>query len=92
MPWTLYQSTDSGAPALSGQAGSLLEVLDACLVNGYGGKAAAGWGIAFSSGNKRVYRPGASAKARKVTVQVPSGAEGDFRGAKGITRPRPRVG
>lgn len=65
MPWTLYQSTDPGAPVLSGQAGALLDVLDACLVNGYGTKPAAGWGIAFSADNKRVYRPGPSAKARK---------------------------
>ena len=27
-----------------------------------------------------------------VTVQVPSWAEGDFRGAKGLTGPRPRAG
>ena len=32
----VFQSTDSGAPALSGTAGTLIAVLDACLTNGYG--------------------------------------------------------
>lgn len=31
----IFQSTDSGAPALSGTAGALITLLDACLVNGY---------------------------------------------------------
>ena len=33
-----FSSTDPGAPSLSGAQGSLLEVLRACLVNGYGAK------------------------------------------------------
>lgn len=32
------RSTDTGAPTLSGQAGKLLDVLDACLVDGYNSK------------------------------------------------------
>jgi hypothetical protein len=39
----VYRSTDAGAPVLTGQVGSLLGVLNACLVNGYGALAAAGW-------------------------------------------------
>lgn len=31
----VFNSTDQGAPSLSGTAGALLAVLDACLVNGY---------------------------------------------------------
>lgn len=31
----VFQSTDSGAPALSGTAGALITLLDACLVHGY---------------------------------------------------------
>lgn len=34
----LLRSTDSGAPSLSGTAGSLITLLDACLVNGYNSK------------------------------------------------------
>lgn len=32
----VYRSTDFGAPQLSGQVGTLLAILDACLVDGYG--------------------------------------------------------
>jgi hypothetical protein len=38
----LFKSTDSGAPVLSGSAGALLSVLDACLINGYNSKAVQG--------------------------------------------------
>lgn len=55
----LYRSDDASAPVLNGTAGSLIAVLDACLVNGYGAKAAAGWGKAFSGTNKAAYRAAA---------------------------------
>ena len=32
----VYQSTDTGAPAVSGTAGALITLLDACLQDGYG--------------------------------------------------------
>src|ERR1041385_169448 len=41
--FTIYQSGDTSAPTLNGLTGSLLTVLDACLVNGYGSKPGAGW-------------------------------------------------
>lgn len=56
----VYFSTDSGAPVLSGTAGSLIALLDACLISGYGtapnAKAGAGWAKAFSGTNVAVYR------------------------------------
>lgn len=56
----VYSSTDPSAPQLSGQAGSLVALLDAVLVNGYGTgadtKPGAGWTLAFSAANKRAYR------------------------------------
>lgn len=55
-----YRSTDASAPALSGSAGSLVALLDACLVNGYGTQAAAGWTIAYTATNKRAYRNSSS--------------------------------
>jgi hypothetical protein len=58
MPWTLYRSTDPDAPVLTGQAGKLVAVLDACLVNGYGSKAPAGWTKLFSETNRAVYQMG----------------------------------
>lgn len=57
---TVYKSSDPGAPQLTGQAGSMVALLDAVLVDGYGVgagfKAAAGWTREFSGTNKRVYR------------------------------------
>lgn len=51
----LYKSTDASAPVLTGQTGSLIALLDAILVNGYGSKTAAGWTKPFSTTNKGAY-------------------------------------
>jgi hypothetical protein len=56
MALTVFKSTDPSAPVLSGTVGSLVALLDACLVNGYTGKTALGWGRPFSSTNAAVYR------------------------------------
>ena len=40
---TLYRSTDPSAPVLTYAAGAMDALLKACLVDGYGAKAAAGW-------------------------------------------------
>jgi hypothetical protein len=56
MALTVYKSTDASAPVLSGTAGTLIALLDACLVNGYTGKTALGWVKAFSATNSAVYR------------------------------------
>ena len=56
MTVTVYRSTDGSAPVLTGQAGKLTDLLDACLVNGYGSQSAAGWSISYTTTNKRVYR------------------------------------
>lgn len=57
MAVTVYSSTDASAPTLSGSAGALLTVLDACLVNGYGAKTAAGWTKPYvNSGNVGCYK------------------------------------
>lgn len=57
---SVYRSTDPGAPQLSGQAGAMAAVLDAVLVDGYGGGADAkpplGWIRDFTAPNKRAYR------------------------------------
>jgi hypothetical protein len=59
-----YTSADVGGPGpLTGQTGSLLTVLDACLVNGYAGHPAAGWTKPFVNS--------ASAAAYKI----PSGSQ-----------------
>lgn len=57
---TVYKSTDPGAPALTGQVGSLITLLRAVLVDGYGSSptamAGAGWTETFSGTNKAVFR------------------------------------
>lgn len=52
----VYRSTDASAPVLTGAAGSLVALLDACLVNGYGALAAAGWTKALTAANKAGYK------------------------------------
>jgi hypothetical protein len=53
---TIYKSVDASAPVLTGQAGTFLNLLDKCLIDGYGSKAAAGWTKEFSGTNRAVYR------------------------------------
>ena len=60
MAVTVYRWDDPDAPVLSNPStGSLIGVLDACLVNGYTGKTGAGWTKAFSGTNLAAYRQGA---------------------------------
>lgn len=56
MAWTFYTSADAGAPTLNGTVGSLIGLLDAILVNGYGAKPAAGWTKPYSGTNAAAYR------------------------------------
>lgn len=52
----VYRFDDASAPDMVGNSGGLITVLDACLVNGYGSKAAAGWTKPYSGTNKAAYR------------------------------------
>lgn len=52
----VYRWDDAGAPELSGTAGALIALLDACLISGYGAKAASGWSKAYSGTNTAAYR------------------------------------
>jgi hypothetical protein len=65
MAWTIYRSSDASAPALDGQAGSLITVLDGVLVTGYGTQPAAGWTKDYTGTNKATFRNGAGATSRK---------------------------
>lgn len=66
MAWTIYKSSDVGAPTLTGQVGSLTTLLDAILTgpsfngtgNAYGSTPCAGWTRSFTGTNKAVYRTG----------------------------------
>lgn len=54
----IYRSTDASAPVLTGEAGKFIALLDACLVNGYGTKAAAGWTKQYAGSNTASYKQG----------------------------------
>ena len=58
MAVTLYQSTDSSAPVLTGTTGSLISLLDNCLVTGYGTKPSAGWIKLYTGTNSAVFKAG----------------------------------
>ncbi|KAJ3472683.1 hypothetical protein NLI96_g13288 [Meripilus lineatus] len=65
---TLYRSTDASAPSLNGNSGSLISVLDACLVNGYGSQPAAGWTKAYSGTNQADYKQGTGSNGYYLDV------------------------
>ena len=71
--FTIYSSTDASAPVLSGTAGSVTTLLDACLVNGYGSQAAAGWSILYTSTNQRTYQSGNNAACPSVLQILDTG-------------------
>ena len=68
MPVTVYRSTDSGAPLLSNANGSLIAVMRACLADGYGSKAAAGWTAPFTGTNLIAFRQGTGGNNRFLRV------------------------
>lgn len=63
MATQIYKHTDASAPQMTSAAGSLLAVLDACLVNGYGAKSAAGWSktVVDAPTSQAYYQQGAKA-------------------------------
>lgn len=81
-----YDSTMAGAPALSGTAGTLIGVLDACLVNGFGtvtlnslvvaGNVATG---TVSGGHGFAMIGGAVGPVIRVAGATPSALNGDWR-------------
>lgn len=44
---TVYYSTDAGVPVLSDKQDQFYQIFRACLVDGYGTKAAAGWSVVY---------------------------------------------
>jgi hypothetical protein len=70
MTITVYKSIDVDAPILNGTVGSFITVLDACLVNGYGTKAAAGWTKEYSGTNLAAYRMSTVYPATGMYLQV----------------------
>jgi hypothetical protein len=70
MTITVYRSTDVSAPTLNGEIGSMITVLDAILVNGYGTQPAAGWTKAYSDTNLAAYRMSTTSPATGMYLRV----------------------
>lgn len=63
--FTIYTAADTGGPGyITGTTGSLLTILDACLVNGYTGHTAAGWstGSLTRTGSLAAYIPASGSR------------------------------
>ena len=74
MTVNVYKSTDVGAPVLAHANSSLINLLKACLVNGYGSKAAAGWTNPFNGTNLAVFRSAATSNQRYLQVKDDEGS------------------
>lgn len=81
MTVSVYQSSDVGAPQLTNASGSLIAILDACLVNGYGSKAGAGWTKPYASSNLiGGYQQGAGSNGFICQVDDSAGTVARIRG------------
>ena len=65
---TIYRDTDASAPVLSGQSNALIDLLKACLVDGYGSQPAAGWTEAYTGTALAAFQQGGGA-GRYVRVE-----------------------
>jgi hypothetical protein len=85
----VYKSTDTGAPQNTNAAGSLIAILDACLVNGYGtggdAKAPAGWTKPFSGTNKAGYKQGAGSNGFYLRVDDSTTSAARVKGCEDMT-------
>lgn len=73
-----YSSGDAGAPVLRGTTpGDLINLLEKCLVTGYGSKAGAGWTKPFHSGNVATFRQGAGSNGMYLRVDDTSAPAGN---------------
>lgn len=72
MTVTVYRSSDGSAPVLSGTAGTLITVLQKCLIDGYGSQTGAGWtyltGFTNPSGNVGVFQAGTGSNGYSFRV------------------------
>lgn len=67
----VYSSADAGAPQIDRNVGSIINVLDACLVNGFGSGPTAtpvGWTKEFSAANEAAYKMPAGTSERFLYV------------------------
>lgn len=82
--FNIYRWTDPGAPGVSyvGSYGTssgiaITQILDACLVTGYGDKTSLGWTKPYQSGNYHVYKMGANSSERYMQVYTANATAGN---------------
>lgn len=80
-----YKSTDAGAPQNTNAAGALIAILDACLVNGYGSQAPAGWTKPFSGTNKAGYKQGTGSNGFYLRVDDATTSAARVKGCEDMT-------
>lgn len=80
----VYRSTDVGAPTIGRTIGSLITLLDAVLVNGYGSKSPLGWTKQFSGTNVAMYLQGTGSSGCTLYV---SHTTADSASAFGLVNP-----
>lgn len=90
MAWRVYKSTDGSAPVLTGETGSLIKLLDAVLVDGYGAKVPCGWSrnfpdVAAPDTTIVVYRNG-SASVAQLYLRVRDNSPGTQGGREAWVR------
>jgi hypothetical protein len=83
MPTRVYKSADPGAPVLRGSVGSLIAVLRACLVDGYGSLAPAGWSMPYTDGQTPPQRAHFRQAPRTDWPQCDLQVDDNFTGADG---------
>lgn len=73
----VYRHTDASAPVLTGNAADykLIDVLDKCLVVGYGSQAAAGWTKEFSAAGKAVFKQGTGSNGMRLRVDCSTSSQ-----------------
>lgn len=73
----VYRHTDASAPLLTGNAADykLIDVLDKCLVAGYGSKSAAGWTKEFTGTGKAVFKQGTGSNGMRLRVDCSTSSQ-----------------
>ena len=85
----LFRSTMPGAPALRGQVGSLISLLDACLVNGWGSQTASS--VIITGGVATATFPADHAAAVESVVLVAGATPAGLNGEQKVTAVAPNV-
>jgi len=83
---TIYRSTDSSAPVITGEVSKLRLALNAILVDGYGSQAAAGWTKAYESAGSHLvaYQPGSGLQRYLYLDDSPTRVS-EFRGYRSMS-------